>query len=165
MSVERDVVDGVLSQWKQARPDLNRAPMGVIGRITRLASALERELDEVFSRYDLTGPEFDVLATLRRRAGPEGITPTDLAQSTMTSSGGMTKRLDALERRGLLARDPCDDDRRSVWIVLTPAGRELIDEAIVEHVANEARLLTGLTGKERAELARLLRRLALDLGV
>ena len=161
--MERDAVDEVLAQWRRARPDLDASPMGVIGRITRLAAANERELDKVFSRFGLTGGEFDVLATLRRRDDPGGVKPTDLADSTMVTTGGMTKRLDSLARRGLIERDPCEDDRRSVHIHLTPKGRALIDEAVEAHVENEARILAGLTKRERDQLARLLRELALSV--
>ena len=160
---QQDAVDRVLEQWQRERPDLDRSPMAVVGRISRLAALLDRELDVVFERYGLTGGEFDVLATLRRSAPDEGLTPTDLAQSTMVSTGGMTKRLDALERRGLIRRDPCEDDRRSIFVVLTPQGRALIDEAVVAHVENEERLLAGLTKRDRDRLAGLLRALALGL--
>src|SRR5688572_15738279 len=143
--MERDAVDEVLTQWRRVRPDIDASPMGVIGRITRLAVANERELEKVFGRFGLTGGEFDVLATLRRRADPAGVTPTELAGSTMVTTGGMTKRLDGLARRGLVERDPCEDDRRSVRIHLTAKGRALIDEAVEAHVENEARILAGLS--------------------
>ena len=159
--MERDAVDEVLAQWRRARPDIDPSPMGVIGRITRLAAANERVLEQVFARYGLTGGEFDVLATLRRRDEP--LKPGDLAASTMVTTGGMTKRLDSLARRGLIERDPCEDDRRSVHIHLTPKGRALIDEAVEAHVDNEARILAGLTKRERDQLAGLLRELALSV--
>jgi DNA-binding MarR family transcriptional regulator len=161
--VERDAVDEILAQWRRERPDLDPSPMGVIGRITRLSAAIAAELEPVFERYGLTGADFDVLATIRRAATDEAITPSELAASTMVSTGGMTKRLDRLERAGLIRRDPCEDDRRSVWILLTPKGRKLVDDAVVAHLENEERLLAGLTKRERDQLARLLRELALSV--
>ena len=159
--MDRDAVDEVIAQWRKARPDIDPSPMGVIGRITRLAVANDRELEKVFARHGLTGGEFDVLATLRRRDEP--VTPSELAASTMVTTGGMTKRLDTLADRGLVERDPCADDRRSVHIHLTPKGRALIDTAVVEHVENEERILAGLSKPERDQLARLLRELALSV--
>lgn len=156
-------MDTILDQWKRERPDIDRSPMAVVGRISRLAQAIHAEQEPVFRAHGLTAGEFDVLATLRRASPDEAITPGDLAGSTMVTTGGMTKRLDSLERRGLVRRDPCDDDRRSVWIRLTAAGRRLIDRAVEAHVENEARILSGLTKKERDQLARLLRELALSV--
>lgn len=162
-AMERDAVDEVIAQWRRARPDLDPSPMGVIGRIARLAVATERELERVFGRYGLSGGEFDVLATLRRASGPDGVTPTELAESTMVTTGGMTKRLDALERRKLIRRDPREGDRRSVWISLTPKGHALVDDAVEAHVKNEERILSGLSKRDRDQLARLLRELALTV--
>jgi DNA-binding MarR family transcriptional regulator len=81
----------------------------------------------------------------------------------MLTSSGTTKRLDHLERAGLIARGPDPDDRRGTLITLTPAGRELIDRATEAHLANEARLLAALPRADRQALAGLLRRLQLGL--
>ena len=160
----RDHVNYVLEQWRREIPDLNRAPMAIIGRISRLAQLLQDELEPVFARYGLNGGEFDVLAALRRSGRPYRLTPTDLSRSLMVTSGGMTKRLGALEARGLVARTADPDDRRSRWVTLTRDGRQLVDEVVVAHTANEERLLAAVAKSHRAELARLLEELALSLG-
>jgi len=77
----------------------------------------------------------------------------------MISSGGMTDRLDRLERAGLVERRPDPKDRRGKLIALTDAGRCLIDETIGRHVANEERLLSSLTQAEQELLDALLRKL------
>ena len=78
------------------------------------------------------------------------------------SSGAMTNRLDRLEEMGLVRRLPDPNDRRGRLVALTTRGRELVDEAVVAHVANEERLLSGLSGPERTDLADLLRKLLLS---
>lgn len=155
----RDAVDDILDQWARERPDLDRAPMGVVGRIARLARATDDAIRRNFAAFDLLPDEFDVLATLRRAAPVEGMNPRDLLESMMVSSGTMTHRLDKLERRGLIERRPDLADRRGIRVVLTPSGRELVDRAVEAHVALEAELLSGLDAKERDRLADLLRRL------
>jgi len=77
----------------------------------------------------------------------------------MVTSGAVTKRVDRLERVGLLAREPDPRDRRGVLVRLTPQGLELVNQAVEQHVANEERLLASLTRKDREQLARLLRKL------
>jgi len=75
----------------------------------------------------------------------------------MMSSAGMTKRLDRLEKLGLVNRNPDKDDRRGVTIHLTERGRRLLARAVAENTKNETTLLAGLNGKERRALADLLR--------
>jgi DNA-binding MarR family transcriptional regulator len=160
---DQDGVDGILRQWRRERPDLDASPMGVVGRVSRLARELEQRLDPVFARHGLEGGLFDVLATLRRSGAPYRMRPADLAQAVMLTSSGTTKRLDRLETAGLIVRRPDPQDRRGLLIELTPAGRQLIDAAVADHVAAEHRLLAALRPDERDQLAGLLRILLLGL--
>jgi DNA-binding MarR family transcriptional regulator len=162
--VPHDHVHEVLEQWRRELPKLDRAPMGVVGRISRLAQLLQDEVEPVFAGYGLNGGEFDVLAALRRSGKPYRLTPSELSRSLMVTSGGMTKRLRALEERGLITRTSDPRDARSRQVTLTPEGVRLTDEAVAAHTANEARLLAGLPKVRRAELAALLEELALSLG-
>lgn len=159
-----DHVKHVLEQWRREAPQLDRSAMGVVGRISRLAQLIQPELETVFEAHGVNGGEFDVLATLRRSGRPYRLTPTALSKSLMVTSGGMTKRLGALERRGLICREPDPDDRRSTIVALTGAGKRLVDAILPEHVANQRRLVSGLRKSEQAELARLLAALAVSLG-
>ncbi|MBM6402909.1 MarR family transcriptional regulator [Phycicoccus sp. CSK15P-2] len=159
-----DHVRTVHEQWLTERPDLDTSPMLVVGRIHRVAAALTPELEDVFARFGLGEGEFDVLATLRRHGAPFTLTPGELAQRTMVTSGAVSKRLDRLEARGLVERRADASDGRSRSVHLTPAGRELVDDAMTAHMANEERLLAALTTRDREQLARLLARLAESLG-
>jgi DNA-binding MarR family transcriptional regulator len=160
----RDHVHHVLEQWRREAPGLDRSPMGVVGRISRLAQLLQAELEPVFAAHDVNGGEFDVLASLRRAGKPYRLTPTELSSALMVTSGGMTKRLAALEGRGLIRREPDPNDGRSTSVTLTREGKRLVDAILPEHVANEQRLLGELSNKERADLAGLLEALAVSLG-
>jgi DNA-binding MarR family transcriptional regulator len=161
---QRDHVQYVLEQWRRELPELDRSPMGVVGRISRLAQLLQTEIERVFADHGVNGGEFDVLAALRRAGRPYRLTPTELSKALMVTSGGMTKRLGALEGRGLIRREPDPDDGRSITVTLTREGKQLVETILPEHVANEQRLLGELSAKERAELAGLLELLAVSLG-
>ena len=160
-----DHVATVVEQWGAERPDLDVSPLLVIGRIHRIAQALTPELVTVYARHGLGEGDFDVLATLRRQGHPYTLTPTQLGERTMVTSGAVSKRVDRLADAGLVERRPRPADRRSVTVALTARGRRVIDAAMDEHVANEARLLDGLTDAERASLGALLARLAASLEV
>jgi DNA-binding MarR family transcriptional regulator len=154
-----DPVDLILTQWQRERPDLDRSPMAVVGRISRIARRIDLAQRATFARYELDPPAFDVLATLRRAGEPFALTAGDLMRSAMVTSGAITQRLDRLEARGLVRRDPHPDDGRVVLVSLTPAGRELVDRVLPDHLATEERLLAGLTPQQRTALADLLRTL------
>jgi DNA-binding MarR family transcriptional regulator len=160
---ERDGVDLILEQWQRERPDLDASPIGVIGRISRLARELEQRLEPVYAEQGLEPGWYDVLATLRRYGPPYRLRPTEFSSALMLTSSGTTKRLDRLERAGLIARTPDPDDRRGTLITLTAAGRELVDAASEAHLANEHRLLESLSEGERERLAALLRKLLAGL--
>jgi DNA-binding MarR family transcriptional regulator len=160
----RDHVRVVLEQWRREAPELDRSPFGVVGRISRLAQLLQAAIEPVFAAHGLNGGEFDVLAALRREGSPYRLTPTELSRALIMTSGGMTKRLNALEERELIRRRPDPNDGRSTAVSLTGEGKRLVDAVLREHTANERHLVSGLSTKERAELARLLESLAIALG-
>lgn len=157
MTGRADRVGRIQEEWRRERPDLDVSPQGVIGRLHRLAGALTAELVEVYERHGLGEGEFDVLATLRRSGPPFERAPGELAEHTMVTTGAMSKRIDRLEAAGFVSRraaGPADGRRRVVS--LTAAGRELIDTAFTEHMANEARLVAELDPADRADLERIL---------
>ena len=163
MTEATDAVDRITAQWRRERPDLDPAPMGVIGRITRISALAQRELERVFAEHGLSGGDFDVLATLRRSGTTNRLTPGELSRSTMITTGGMTKRLDRLDASGLIRREPDPRDRRGKLIALSDEGEALVDRAVEAHVQNEERLLAGLPAEKREQLAALLRELLLAL--
>jgi DNA-binding MarR family transcriptional regulator len=160
---DHDAVDTITDQWRRERPELDPSPMAIMGRISRIATLAQRELDRVFRRYGIVGGDFDVLATLRRAGPSYRLTPGELSRSTMVTTGGMTKRLDRLEKEHLIRREPDPSDRRGRLIALTPEGRDVVDRAVEAHLQNEERLLAGLPPVERAQLAGLLRELLATL--
>lgn len=160
----RDAVDLIVEQWARARPDLDASPMGVLGRLSRVTRIAERELKRLFSEFGLERGEFDVLATLRRAGSPEGMSAGALARSSMVTSGAVTNRLDRLVAKGYVNRDLDPANRRSVVVALTPAGRELIDRAVLAHVDNERSILSGLDQHQQYDLAATLRTLLISLG-
>ncbi|NJL89512.1 MAG: MarR family transcriptional regulator [Coleofasciculaceae cyanobacterium SM2_1_6] len=160
--MEEDAVDRILGQWHLERPDLDVSPMGVIGRMGRLAKHLDRSIQETVSEFELNLGEFDVLATLLRSGSPYQLSPTDLFNALMVTSGTMTNRIDQLERAALVRRTPDPHDRRGTLIALTEKGQDLIGQAIEAHVANLHRLVNVLEESERQSLALLLRKLVLS---
>ena len=136
-----------VSQWAREMPEVDTSAMEIVGRLSELWLSIDRDhLAPMMRGFGLQGGEFDVIATLRRAGPPYALTPTQLYEAAMMSSGGMTARLDRLEKSGLIRRSPNPEDRRGTLVSLTDAGHALIEKALPAHAANELRLLDGLTG-------------------
>ncbi len=159
-----DAVDQVVAAWGKVDPDLDVWPTHVIGRLKRLARLLEREMKEFFAPHGLEYWEFDVLSTLRRSGGPHGLTAGALIKATMVTSGAITNRIDRMAAKGLVQREADPADRRTIRIQLTDRGRALIDEIMPLHVANQARVLSGMNRPDLDQLIVLLRELSESLG-
>ncbi|GAA4021419.1 MarR family winged helix-turn-helix transcriptional regulator [Streptomyces plumbiresistens] len=161
MSAERkDAVDAIIEQWADVRPDLETAAMEVFGRIYRLSRAMGDRMEKAYANLGISRGEFDVLATLRRSGEPYTLSPRQLSGTLMLTTGGMTGRLDKLERAGLLRRSPDPHDRRGLQVTLTEKGLALVDEAVGAGLAVQTDALKGALDEEQAgRLADLLREL------
>lgn len=107
--------------------------------------------------------EIDVLGALRRSGAPFRLSPGELSERLMVTSGTMTTRVDRLEARGFVAREPAAHDGRGVVVFLTDEGRRAIDSAIPPHLANLKRVLKPLSAGQQRELADALRSLLIAL--
>jgi len=148
------------AQWAVQRPELDMLPMEVLGRLNEASQLVVRERQTpLFARYGLQHGEFDALATLRRSGAPEGLTPTALFEAAMMSSGGMTARIDRLEKAGLVERRPHPTDRRATLVRLTDKGFDLIESIMPSHEETARDILTPLSINEQKALNALLARL------
>ena len=152
-----DAVDRIVGQWNVERPELDTEPMEILGRMNRITRAVGDRQEAAYGRLGIGRGEFDVLATLRRSGEPYVLSPKELAASTMLTTGGMTGRLDKLERMGLIGRSPDPYDRRGLRVGLTDRGRAIVDEAVVAGLEAQSAVLAGLSAADRRRLAALLR--------
>ncbi|MFI5986327.1 MarR family winged helix-turn-helix transcriptional regulator [Streptomyces sp. NPDC051555] len=156
---EKDAVDAIAAQWNAVRPDLDVTPMAVFGRIYRISRAMGDAMDRTYARYGISRGEFDVVATLRRSGEPYTLSPRQLSATLMLTTGGMTGRLDKLEKAGLLRRSPDPHDRRGLQVTVTERGLALIDEAVTAGLEVQRAGLEGLDEEEVTTLIALLRKL------
>ncbi len=148
---------GVLGQMDDERIRL----MGLIVRThRRLSDVLGRELEQ---SVGIPLVYFDVL--IHVAAGPEGrLTMSRLSADIALTSGGVTRLVDRMVEAGLVSRENCPSDRRSIHVVLTPEGRRVLERAIAAHVDGiERHLVAHLDEGDRAALASTLSKV-LDAG-
>ncbi|WP_374442918.1 MarR family winged helix-turn-helix transcriptional regulator [Pseudomonas panipatensis] len=127
---------------------------GSIGQLLATTAILkDRLLDKYLTHLDITAAQFKVLFFIgHNRAN----TPAELCRELSIDSGSMTRMLDRLEKKELLLRQPCPQDRRSVRLRLSPAGQAMNEEApqIATRAMNE--LVGCLSTEELHTLTHLL---------
>jgi DNA-binding MarR family transcriptional regulator len=127
---------------------------GLFTRLTRIGLLVDAFQHRCLDEFGLLFIDHSVLRVLELRGEPYRMSPTELAEILLRSSGGMTQILDRLERAGLVARAPDPDDRRKVLVGLTPTGL-----ATAVYKRERERLLAGLSAEEVEQLDAALHRL------
>ncbi len=154
-----DHIGRLIALRRRESPDVPLDGMEILARARRLTLLSRPAIEAVFRRHGIDTGEFDVLATLSRSGPPYALRPTELYQSLMISSGGLTDRLNRLEKQGLVAREASPSDGRSMLVKLSPKGRAVIDKAYTEDMTVEEKMLSPLSKSERTTLATLLAKL------
>lgn len=89
--------------------------------VQRTANALSDEVGDLLRAHQLTPPQYNVLRILRG-AGDKGLTASEIGDRMITRDPDVTRLVDRLEKRGLVERWRCTEDRRVVWTRVSPAG-------------------------------------------
>jgi DNA-binding MarR family transcriptional regulator len=129
--------------------------------LVRAHATLLRALDaELQAEHGLSAGDYDVLVTLANAPG-DSLRMRELADRVVLSRSGITRRVDRLEREGVVRREPAPDDGRSIVACLTDLGRERLRAAAGVHIAGvEERFLGRYSDEELATITELLERVA-----
>ena len=158
-----DNVSRIVRESGQAWPGYEASSLEVVLRILRAYHFFDQALVRGLADFDVSPVDSGVLIELRLAGPPYKMTPTQLYSRLLVNSGGMTGRIDRLERRGLVCRLPDPEDRRSILVELTESGLEHFEGVARTHLGIMEHLTAGLTSEEREYLAGLLRKLLLDI--
>jgi DNA-binding MarR family transcriptional regulator len=161
----RDSIDDFLERACKIFPRLDPEVEGAVDRICKLNKRFDNMLEHAVEAFGLNKGEFKVLITLRQHNDDFTMSPGELGDELLLSSGAMTNRLDRLEAARLIAREPDPDDRRALIVRLTRDGLQKIDEAVNAAAHNEAAVVSVLSPAEQKRLNTLLRKLVLSFEV
>lgn len=148
----------MITDLRAAATPRTRRALKLFVVLARAYNAAERHAREDVARHGLGSTEFAILEFLYHR-GPQLL--GEVQRRILVTSGGVTYLVDRLEEKGLLERQPCAEDRRARYAVLTPAGERLIARIFPDHAERLEQALGGLNGAEQDEAIRLLRKLGL----
>ena len=108
--------------------------------------------------YGFNPTEFAVLDLLYHK----GSHPLQqIGEKILITSGSITYVVDKLEKKGFVARQPCEKDRRVIYAVLTESGQEMMNRIFPQHAEVLSQALAGLTADEQESAARLLKKIGL----
>ena len=134
----------------------NEEQLAAVVQMVRTNAKFMQRMHRVFSHYGLSGPQFDVLATLHRE---EGIMQQDLAARLLVTKGNITGVVNRMEALGWIERRPDPEDRRTNRLYLAEAGKILFAEVNPKHEAFIYEVLAGFLPDEMQVLRRLLQKL------
>lgn len=157
-----DRLDAMLTRWQASRPDLDFSPLELSNRVLRAAHLIQIRLDDVAAAYGLSHRgDLETLVELDL-VGP--LSPSELAETLLLTSGGMTVRLNRLQAAGLIERQPNPRDGRGVLVHLTQSGSDLVSDAFTTVLSAQAAMVGTLKRSERERLVELLRTFLRELG-
>ncbi|HEX4269896.1 MAG TPA: MarR family transcriptional regulator [Rhizomicrobium sp.] len=129
--------------------------------IRRTANLVLPQLETMFAEDELTFSQWTVLMALREW---QASTSAEIARNICHDAGSLTRILDQLEQRGLIARLRSDADRRVVMLTLTPRGGEMVERLIHKVVDFWNSLLGDFSHGEIKTLIKLMSRLVTAAG-
>ena len=141
-------------------PPRSRAQDTVV-TLFRTAGRLRRLFASLVEPYGITLQQFNVLRILRG-AGKGGLPTMAIAERMVEADPGVTRLLDRLERKGLVARERAETDRRQVVCVITASGLALLRDLDHRVKALDASVVRSLSAEQQDTLVGLLNRLTLD---
>lgn len=142
---------------RQTRPFRSPAEEAVV-TLLRTAESVRTRIGAAIEPHGLTLQQYNVLRILRG-AGADGLPTLEIAERMVERTPGITRLLDRLEKKGLVARRRCTEDRRRVYATLTAPGRELVDALDDPVDAADRAALAALAPRELGTLVRLLDRI------
>jgi len=159
MKEESDVIDKLVAEWKIERPELDTDAMQIVGRIIKLGKLLEKRAGIALKESGIHYTDLDVLATIRRSGKPYKLSPKQLMESVLITSGAMTALLERLTKLEMIYRAPDKKDGRIKLAWLTKKGIKVIDKAIVIRFEEAKDSVEGLKKKDHEKLSKLLKEL------
>ena len=123
--------------------------------LSRIESAMQAKLSEQYKRFNLTRPQYEVLALLW--VNPEGLTQKEITEKLQWSKGNTTGVLVRMVEKDFLSRETVIEDKRFHKVILTHKGRNLSDKIIpqIENIISDL-FVSILSVRERRMLSEIL---------
>ncbi|MFM9281103.1 MarR family winged helix-turn-helix transcriptional regulator [Paenibacillus jiagnxiensis] len=124
--------------------------------LSKAYKAISEQVIKDVKQYGLSPSEFMILEVLytKRR-----IPLQQIGEKILVTSGSITYNIDKLEKKRLLRRVPCREDRRVIYAEITDAGDELFNRIFPDHAATVHHLMSGASQDDQEAAIALLKKL------
>ena len=137
--------------------DLGLVDLGLVDALVQLTFVMQAVLGRIAASFDASMVQARLLGILRDRRP----TIKELAALMQLDKSSVTGLVDRAQQRGLVRRVASRLDRRSVQVVITPAGRRLVDQAAAALRAEIDELVVDLSPAQRARLSAVASRIVI----
>ncbi|MDR8523737.1 MarR family winged helix-turn-helix transcriptional regulator [Shewanella fidelis] len=152
-------MEDVLQLNKDNWPECAETSFPALLRLTQVNNIFIQIIKDCVESYGLQSADFNLLTCLRRNPAPHVLSPTELYQSMLFSSGGLTKVLNRLQKMELIERLDNPEDKRSKLVKLSSSGKALVEEIMPVLHKQEKRMVEEITSEELVVLDELMQRI------
>lgn len=140
-------------------PECAQTSYPALLRLTQVNNIFIQIIKECVESYGIQSSDFNLLSCLRRNPAPHTLSPTDLYQSMLFSSGGLTKVLTRLQKQGYIDRLDNPEDKRSKLVTLTAAGKSLVETIMPVLHQREKQMVEALSAADLQQLDSMMQRI------
>ena len=162
-NTQLDLVDEILIDWSEQRPDIDCHGKEIVSRMVIFYSKYISMLEKALKPLALSPTVFSVLVTIRRKGPQAEVNIKKMIQEVLITSGAMSNLLTRLIDMGLITKRPDEEDARSMRVQLTSVGLELIDKAMEIQAACERRFVQALSREEQKQMSSLLKKMHVEV--
>lgn len=127
----------------------------------KAAKALEEVTKQDIKRHGMRTSDFAILEALYHKGRQ---TIREISESVLISTGSITYVIDKLEKKELLIRTNCPDDRRAVYLEITAKGKEIMDEIFPKHQQVIEELFEGISESDKKTVIEVLKKVGHQAG-
>lgn len=156
-----DIADIGIGYWHKERPEIDCSGKAITGRILHLSELLLTAMNANLAKFGVKYSSYAIVATLRSVGPPYKLSPTQLQNTLMITSGGVSNLIRKVEALGYVRRSVDPNDGRGIAVELTKKGFELSETSMPAQAELERHLVRMFSPEEQAMLTSLLKRMLL----
>lgn len=123
--------------------------------LMKASKSVQEQIKKDISNRGMRPSDFEILEALYHKGR---LTVREVSEAVLINTGSITYVIDKLEKRGLIERRNCKDDRRVVYIHITDEGKKLMDEIFPEHQRVIETMLHDISDEEKTIIIDVLKR-------
>jgi len=152
----------IMEEFEKNYPGFKPNHIDALQAIFILSSELEKALEQYFTKHKFSRARFLLLMVLIH-ADEKRMTPNEIAKHLNVTPGNMTGLIDCLLKSGFVTKVQDKEDRRQVWIEMTPKANKFLSGILPDYFKRMSQFMSVLKKEELETLISLSRKLVTGL--